>query len=412
MRQAVVLSMVFFAGLIAGIVIGIEVATRGDSQPLLLPGFTEGKTRPASLDSAPLAGDRDDTAASGIETPELKPKNEQGTGPVANRPDSAQTGLERANPGTTPSRVSKEKTDAKDPDSGAGPKHGDEEIVDDIVWLANILATYYAQSQSKHFFIETSHSLAMAENYLAFLETQYRKILKWSNRTQESGFWKGRAHVAVLTDKGEWEVLMQYHYRAKAPDEMEKRIGNNIICSAEPPRIWLFASEDSKLRETKLRLLYHLSNLCLLRMGTSPNREVVPWLYEGVAIGWEIEAFGDILANQTRGERRINRIWDDPNDWVKLLKREVKKKSDGYLLAFWRYDAVYFTKPVLVKIWSLVQYLTRDSDARTRFLRFIGIVHSREDQAKALKTVYDLTHDGLDREWRKWIKQLRSTRPK
>jgi len=143
-------------------------------------------------------------------------------------------------------------------------------------------------------------------------------------------------------------------------------------------------------------------------MGTSPGREVVPWLYEGVAIGWEIEAFGNILDNRPKWARRNARIWDDPNDWIKLLTREVRKKNDEEFVFFWQKDAASIAKSTLVKAWSLVQYLTRDSDEKTRFLRFIGMVQRGRDQAKALKEIYNLSPLTLDREWRKWIKQQRS----
>jgi hypothetical protein len=286
------------------------------------------------------------------------------------------------------------------------------EPVNEASRLEELLATEYNKRQTEHFFLETSYPMDSAKDYIRFCELQYAAFLKWAGLPANHKLWGQRAHVVVIANKGEWEALLRYQYRHLPPKELELRLKIGGTWNSQPPRVFSRSHEGSNPVSDKLGIYHSLNHLFLHGLSGSGGHGFIPWLYESFSFYWALKIFGatggGCIAFDTAAKQDEHRAWNDPDDWIKLLKREVKKKNDEDFILFWHKNLTSIPKPTFVKAWSLIDYLLRDDDAKGDFLRFIKMLKNKNDQAKALKMVYNWTPDDLDKAWRKWIKKQRS----
>jgi hypothetical protein len=57
-----------------------------------------------------------------------------------------------------------------------------------------------------------------------------------------------------------------------------------------------------------------------------------------------------------------------------------------------------------VKAWAMVRYFCRDEKEKAKFVNFISMIKTKNDQARALKEVYSMSPDDIDKAWREWIR--------
>lgn len=278
--------------------------------------------------------------------------------------------------------------------------------------LENLLATQYNKRQTEHFFLETSYPVEAAKDYIAFCEKQYEAFLAWAGLPKDHKLWGQRARIAIIGNKGEWEALQAYRNRNLPQREIEMRKKVGGTWSSSPPYVHNYSREGSTADHDKLHLYHSLTHLFQHGLSGSSREGFIPWLYEAFSFYRALELFGatgsGCINFDTQAEQAKTRAWNDPDDWIKLLKREVRKKNDEDFVLFWHKDLSSIPKPTYVKAWSLIDYFLRDEEAKADFIRFLKMLKTKNDQAKALKMIYNATPDDIDKEWRKWIKRQRS----
>ncbi len=286
------------------------------------------------------------------------------------------------------------------------------EEVKDSSKLEEILATTYSKRQTAHFFLETSYPMDAAKDYIRFCEVQYAEFLKWADLPKDHNLWGQRAHIAIIGNKGEWEALMDYQNRSMPPREREMRKKVGGIWNSHPPMVFNYSHEGSSADADKLHVFHSLTHLFLHGFTGSAQDGFIPWLYESFSFHREIELFGALgagcIAFETQAEKDKDNAWTDPDDWIKLLKKEVQQKNDEEFVIFWHKNLMDIPKPTYVKSWSLIQFFLRDAAAKADFLRFLKMLKTKGDQHKALKMVYNMEPDDIDKEWRSWIKKQKS----
>ncbi len=286
------------------------------------------------------------------------------------------------------------------------------EEVKEASGLENTLATTYAKRQSTHFFLETSYPMESAKDYIKFCEVQYADFLKWADLPKDHNLWGQRAHIVVIGNKGEWEALLRHQYRSLPPKEQELRMKIGGFWDSHPPVTFNLSHEGATPEADKLHILHSLTHLFLHGLTGSGGDGFIPWLYEAFSRHRELELFGGLgggcIAFETQAERGKDNSWNDPDDWVKLLKKQVMQKDDEEFVMFWHKNLMDVSIPTYVKSWSIIQFLVRDDAAKGDFLRFLKMLKTKNDQAKALKMVYNFAPDDLEREWRAWIKKQKS----
>jgi hypothetical protein len=278
--------------------------------------------------------------------------------------------------------------------------------------LEELLATEFQKRRTVHFFLETGYPMEQARDYIRFCEERYAGFLKWAGLPANHKLWGTRAHVVVFTNKGEWEAYRRYSLRHLKPKEIEMRLKVSGTWRAQPPMRFIYSREGASPTQDKLHLLHGLMHIMLHGLCGSGRGGFLPWLFEAFSFHWELEIFGGLSGGcvnfETQAKKGEERAWTDPDDWIKLLKREVKKKKDEDFVLFWHKDLSSLSKPTLVKSWSLIQYFLRDEDAKGDFVRFLKLLKDRKDLGKGLKMVWNATPDDIDKAWRKWVKKQRS----
>jgi len=293
------------------------------------------------------------------------------------------------------------------------PKYTGKEVTDSSR-LEDILATQYNKRQTEHFFLETSYPVEGAKDYIRFCEKQYEAFLEWAGLPKNHKLWGTRAHIAIIGNKGEWEAYLAYSNRSLPQREIEarKRVGGQWGTS--PPNILNYSREGSTPAADKLHLYHTLTHLFQHGLSGSSlqGKGFIPWLFEAFSFYRALELFGatgsGCINFDTQAEQAKTRAWNDPDDWIKMLKREVKKKNDEDFVLFWHKDLSSIPKPTYVKSWSLIDFFLRSDESKADFIRILKMLKTSKDQAKAMKMVYNASPDDIDKEWRKWIKKQRS----
>jgi hypothetical protein len=162
----------------------------------------------------------------------------------------------------------------------------------------------------------------------------------------------------------------------------------------------------------KLHLFHFLNHLFLHGLAGSGQDGQFSWLWEAFSWHRSIEVFGarggtclSFGPGHGGREDREWREWNDPDDWVDLLKRDVRAKSDEDFILFWHKDLMAIQPKTYVKAWAMIRWFTRDVEEKARFVDFLSLLlKTKNDQARALKEVYGASPDDIDKAWRKWIR--------
>jgi hypothetical protein len=271
-----------------------------------------------------------------------------------------------------------------------------------------LLFTEYRKRRTAHILFETSYDDDACKDYIAFCEQSYRDFLKWCGKPLDTDLWGTRAHIALIHNKAEWECLMTQITRGQPPHIVEgyKNAGGTHF--PNPPTQFAYSREGSDPNQDKLSIFHNLNHLFLYGLTGSGNDCHVSWLWEAFSWHRTIEVFGSrgnsCFSFETKAKEAEDRAWNDIDDWVELLKRDVRTKQDEDFILFWHKDLMAIQSKTYVKAWGIIRYLVRDEKERAKFVNFVSMLKSSKDQARALKEAYGLTPDELDKAWREWIR--------
>ena len=271
-----------------------------------------------------------------------------------------------------------------------------------------LLFTEFRKRRTKHFLLETSYDTAAAKDYIAFCEQSYRDFLAWAGKPADTDLWGTRARVVVMSSRAEWECLLAALNKGRPPAEMEqlKKMGGQW--NSSPPLAMIYSRDSSTPRADKLQLFHTLCHLFLHGLAGSSQQGIVWWLWEGFSAYRELEVFGrkgtSCVDFTTAAKNDSDRAWSDPDQWVMLLKKEVIAKKGEDFEVFWHKGVMDMQEKTYVKAWSLIRYLTRDEGSKARFIEFVSMLKTRNDQARAMNEVYSAGPNEIEREWKKWIR--------
>jgi hypothetical protein len=273
--------------------------------------------------------------------------------------------------------------------------------------IEKLLFTEYRKRRTKHFFLETSYDTDQCKEYMAFCETSYREFLKWANKPADFELWNTRAHVAILANKAEWECLMKARNKGRPAWELERL--KNIGGQWDGHRLQTlnYSREGSTPEQDKLHLFHTLNHLFLVGLQKSGGAGRVWWLYEGHSMLREIQVFGTrgtgCISFETQAKTEDDRAWNDLDDWHSLLKRDVRQKQDEDFVLFWHKDLTAIQNKTYVKGWSIIRWMCRDDKNREKFIQFLEMLKTSNDQRRALETAFGMDPEAIDKAWRKWI---------
>jgi len=298
----------------------------------------------------------------------------------------------------------------KEPEKKAAPDDpaltGEE--VTEQTEFEKILFTEYRKRRSAHFMFETSFDADACKEYTAFLELSYRDLLKWAGKPADTDLWGTRAHIALIHNKAEWECLMTHRTRGRPPNEVEaiKNAGGTWVGS--PPESIEYSHEGMNPEADKLQIFHSLNHLFLHGLAGSGHDGQLPWLWEAFSWHRSIEVFGSrggsCFAFETVAKGAEDRAWNDIDDWVDLLKRDVRAKQDEDFILFWHKNIMAIQTKTYVKGWAIIRYFTRDEKEKAKFVNFLSLLKTKNDQARALKEVYNVSPEDVDKAWREWIR--------
>jgi hypothetical protein len=282
-----------------------------------------------------------------------------------------------------------------------------EEVVEQSE-IETLLFTGYRKRRSAHFFFETSFDADACKETIAFCEKSYLDFLQWAGKPPETDLWGMRAHIALLHNKAEWECLLMRRTQGMPPHIVEGFKNVGAQWEASPPAAFLYSREGSDRGADKVHLFHFLNHLFLHGLAGSGSDGTVWWLWEAFSWHRSIEVFGarggTCRSFDTDGDGREDRAWFDIDDWVDLLKRDVRAKQDEDFLLFWHKDLMNIQSKTCVKAWSMIRWFTRDEKERAKLVDFVSMIKTKNDQARALKEVYDMNPGDLDKAWREWIR--------
>ncbi|GEM_PF-1987682 len=273
--------------------------------------------------------------------------------------------------------------------------------------IEKILFTEYRKRRNKHFILETSYDMEAAKDYISFCEWAYREFLKWCGKDPKTyELWNTRAHVAIIANKAEWECLMRARNKGRPPHELERL--KNIGGQWGPSFTINYSREGSTADQDKLNVFHSLNHLFCHGLAKSGHDGIIWWLWESFAKMREIDVFGTCgpgcINFETHAKTKEDRAWNDIDDWVTLLKRDVRTKQDEDFILFWHKDVMSIQNKTYVKGWSIIRYLTRRDKEKEQFVQFLEMLKTKSDQGRAMETVLGLSPDELDKKWRRWIK--------
>jgi hypothetical protein len=273
--------------------------------------------------------------------------------------------------------------------------------------IERILETEHRKRRTAHFALETSLDADACKELVAFCEKSYREFLAWAGKPPDTWLWAARAQVVVIDRKTEWQSLILHRHRGEADYLVNEHLFTGADWDPSPPLILFYSHEGSDRKHDEFTLFHYLNHFFLHGLAGSGRDGIVWWLWEGFSWHRSAEVFGfpgrrcvpydrDVL---TREEQ----AWTDPDEWVRLLKQEVRENADVALVQFFQKGVTRIEEKTHAKGWSLVRYLVRDEEERAKFVRFVSTLKTSQDQARALEECHGLTPEGLDAAWREWI---------
>jgi hypothetical protein len=304
--------------------------------------------------------------------------------------------------------------DKKDEKPAEDPALIGEEVTEQSQ-IEKLLFTEYRKRQNAHFVLETSFDMAACKDYLTFCEIQYREFLKWCGKPEDTQLWPYKVRVIIINNKAEWECLMKAMNKGEPPHILEKKkeLGGswNVRQTAQ------YSREGSTPDHDKLHLFHMLNHLFLHGLAKSGHEGRIWWLWESFAWYRAIEIFGakgsGCVNFETQAKTDEDRAWNDLDDWVTLLKRDVRTKQDEDFILFWHKDLTAISNKTFVKGWALVRYFCRDEKNREKFIKFLEGLKVKNDQQRSLEAAFSFTPsrtcrsvaDWIDKDWRSWIKR-------
>ncbi|MHC5039090.1 MAG: hypothetical protein ACYTHM_17415 [Planctomycetota bacterium] len=279
--------------------------------------------------------------------------------------------------------------------------------------IEQLLFTVYNKRRTEHFILETSYDMGLCMDFIAFCETQYREFLRWCGKPEGTQLWPYRVRVVIINNKAEWDCLMRAMNRGEPSHILEKR--KELGGSWNVRQIVQYSREGSTPDHDKLHLFHMLNHLFLHGLAKSGHEGRIWWLWESFAWYRAIEIFGAKGSGcgnyETGALTDEERAWNDLDDWVILLKRDVRTKMDEDFTRFWQRDLTRIKYKNLVKGWSLIRFFCRDQGSKARFIRFLELLKTKNDQERAFiqAFAFEEGRDGetvgawIDRQWRNWI---------
>jgi hypothetical protein len=243
----------------------------------------------------------------------------------------------------------------------------------------------------------------------------YRDFVKWADKPADYELWPTRVHVTLINNKAEWECLMKHRNKNDPPHILEKKL--NLGGSWSPGSMLQYSKDGSTPDGDKLQLYHMLNHVFLHGLAKSGGGGTVWWLWEAFAWHRAIERFGSVGSScvtfKTSAKTEDDRAWNDADDWVSLLKRDVRTKQDEDFVLFWHKDLSAVQQKTWVKAWSLVRYFIRDKENKAKFIQFIEMLKTNNSQSKAMVEAFGLkldksnptAADKVDRDWRSWVKR-------
>jgi hypothetical protein len=281
----------------------------------------------------------------------------------------------------------------------------------------DLLFTEYRKVRSLHFDLETTSDSDCARDMIEFCEKMYSAFIDWARKPPGFRLWPGRAHVLLINNKAEWETLVKMHGKGRSVVEAMHIISRGFHWCPKDLEAWHHSPTGSTVSSTQINLLHTLNHLFLSGLARSHGEEIIWWLWEGYAWHRSVELFGhsgpDCGIHPSAHPKEEYRQWRDMEDWVSLLKRDVRTRQDEDFFLFSAKPPAAMRYKTLVKAWSLVRFMDRDLEERRKLLSFIEGLGIRDNQARALKSSFRLeldrrnptVWDRMDREWRTWIKR-------
>ncbi|MHC4598697.1 MAG: hypothetical protein ACYS47_06805 [Planctomycetota bacterium] len=289
------------------------------------------------------------------------------------------------------------------------------EEVTDQTENEKLLFTEYRKRRNKHFFLETSFDMDTCKDYIAFAELMYREFLEWAGKPADYELWPSRIKMTVINNKAEWECLMKNIYKNDPPHLLEKKL--KLGGSWWTTGMLQYSRDGSTPESDKLSLYHKLNHVFLHGLAKSGHNGTVWWLWEAFSWHRALEKFGSrgggCITFKTAAKTEEDRAWNDIDDWVSLLKRDVRTKQDEDFVLFWHKDLSAVQGKTWVKAWSLVRYFLKDKEHKAKFIQFIEMLKTHNHQAKAMTEAFALkldksnptAADKIDRDWRSWIKR-------
>jgi hypothetical protein len=298
-------------------------------------------------------------------------------------------------------QVEKEKKPVEDP-ALVGEEVGEQSEFE------KLLFTEYRKRRTQHFLLETSYDTAAAKDYIAFCEQSYRDFLTWAGKPADTDLWGSRARVVVVSNKAEWECLMTALNKGRPPSELEQVKKMSGQWNSSPPMTMIYSRDGSTAESDKLHLFHTLCHLFLHGLAGSSQQGIVWWLWEGFSAYRELEVFGakgtSCVDFRTSAKKEQGGGWADTDKWIALLKKDAHDKQDEALELFWHKNVTDIQEKTIAKAWSLIRYLTRDEASKARFVEFLSMLKTRNDQARAMKEALGTDPNAIDAEWKKWIR--------
>lgn len=163
------------------------------------------------------------------------------------------------------------------------------------------------------------------------------------------------------------------------------------------------SSDDLIIHKTGEALAHALRNMSIQELG-SPNEDLEDWLQESIAYDmtrrmtgttlWICGAFGKYGQDiEPRPDKDI---------WIELAKRQVEVDDDVELSRLWKckHQNQDIKGPETVKGYAFLQFLFESDVEKARQWVKTAVA---QGTPKAVDTVYGVTMDELDRQYREWI---------
>jgi len=212
-----------------------------------------------------------------------------------------------------------------------------------------------------------------------------------------------------VSNKAEWECLMRARNKGRPPAELERLKDIGGQWNSSPPFSINYSSEGSTPEADKVEMFHSLNHLFCHGLAGSAHAGILWWLWEGFAFMRSLDVLGarggGCINFETSAKTPEDRAWNDVDEWVTLLKRDVRAKQDEDFILFWHKDVMNIPTKTYVKAWSMIRYFTRDEASKAKFVEFVSMLKTKNDQGRAVQEVYKTDPDGIDKEWRDWIKR-------